>query len=198
MRRAGGDELRLPISVLELIAIGINLIVFESFTRGAHVTLCSDSLNSVQVLTNLRAKSILMAHVHRQILALPEAKGLGSSTSAVHCYGPANPAADAISRGNLKYFTLLCAQLGVHPSKLDVPASARALLDDAVAHARTSGLLAPRPADSAAAATPSAVKRRSPAAGVRFGEASHPGPLVPVPVPTRAHPSSARRCEHLP
>ena len=40
-----GDELRLPISVLELIAIGINLIVFESFTRGAHVTLCSDSLN---------------------------------------------------------------------------------------------------------------------------------------------------------
>jgi len=51
-----GDELLLPISVLELIAIGINLVVFASLAQGARVLLCSDSLNSVQVLTNLRAK----------------------------------------------------------------------------------------------------------------------------------------------
>jgi len=57
-----GDELQLPISVLELISIGINLIVFKELARGAHCVLCSDSLNSVQVLTNLRAKSPLMAH----------------------------------------------------------------------------------------------------------------------------------------
>lgn len=108
-----GDELRLPISVLELVAIDINLVVFEELERGAQCILCSDSQKSVQVLTNLRAKSPLMAHVHFRILQLPQARSLGGATAAVHCFGPANPAADAVSQGNMDYFLALSSQLGV-------------------------------------------------------------------------------------
>jgi hypothetical protein len=138
------DELRLPITVLKLIAIGINPIPFETLARGAHCVLCSDSLNSVQMLTNPRAKSSLMAHVHFLILGLPEAKSLGCVTSTVHCFGSAKPAADAVSRGNMKYFFFaLCAQLKVQPTKLQLPAAARALLDDTVKFARAQGSLEP-------------------------------------------------------
>ena len=137
-----GDEFLLPISVLELIAIGINLIVFEELARGARCILCSDSLNSVQVLTNLRAKSPLMAHVHLQILQLPQARSLGGATAAVHCFGSANPAADAVSRGNMDYIHSLCSQLGVVPVLQEVTLEARGLLDDAVSYARSNGLLA--------------------------------------------------------
>ena len=137
-----GDELRLPISVLELIVIGINLIVFEELARGARCILCSDSLNSVQVLTNLRAKSPLMAHVQFQILQLPQARSLGGTTAAVHCFGSANPAADTVSRGNMEYFHSLCSQLGVVPVLKEVTLEARGLLDDAVSYARSNGLLA--------------------------------------------------------
>jgi len=41
-----GDQLLLPISVLELVAIGINLITFGDLAAGARVALCSDSLSS--------------------------------------------------------------------------------------------------------------------------------------------------------
>ena len=136
-----GDELLLPISVLELIAIGVNLITFGELAMGTRVALCSDSLNSVQVLTNLRAKSPLMAHVHLRILELPQAKSLVGPTSAVHCFGSANPLADAVSRGNLEYFRVLCAQLGVAPVEMQVPLCGRQLLDEAVEYARANGLL---------------------------------------------------------
>jgi len=136
-----GDHLLLPISVLELVAIGINLITFGDLAAGARVALCSDSLNSVQVLTNLRAKSPLMAHVHLRILELPQAQTLGGPTSAVHCFGSANPLADAVSRGNMEYFHALCAQLGVAPVEMQVPLSGRLLLDGAVAYARSNSLL---------------------------------------------------------
>ena len=136
-----GDELLLPISVLELIAIGINLIVFASLAHGARVHLCSDSLNSVQVLTNLRAKSQLMARVHRNILQLPQSATLGGSTAAVHCFGSANPLADAVSRGNKDYFHALCAQLGVAPVQLPVSPTGCELLADALDFARSNGLL---------------------------------------------------------
>ena len=131
----------LPISVLELIAIGINLITFGDLAMRARVALCSDSLNSVQVLTNLRAKSPLMAHIHLRILELPQAKSLGGPTSAVHCFGSANPLADAVSRGNLEYFRALCAQLGVALVEMQVPLCGRQLLENAVHHARSNGLL---------------------------------------------------------
>jgi len=54
-----GEELLLQISVVELIAIGINLVVSEEPARDARCILCSDSPNSVQVLTNLRVRSPL-------------------------------------------------------------------------------------------------------------------------------------------
>ena len=129
-------------SVLEHVAIGTNLVVFEELARGARCILCSDSLNSVQVLTNLRAKSPLMPHVHLQILQLPQASSLGGTTAAVHCFGSAIPAADAVSRGNMEYFHSLCSQLGVVPVLKEVTLEARGLLDDAVSYARSSGLLA--------------------------------------------------------
>ena len=82
-----------------------------------------------------------MARVHCNILKLPQAATLGGTTAAVHCYGSANPLADAVSRGNKDYFHMLCAQLGVAPVQLSVSPTGRELLANAVRYARSNGLL---------------------------------------------------------
>ena len=113
-----GDALRLLISVLEFVAIGINMIVFVSRAEGAHAVLCSDSLNSVQVLNNFSAQSTLMQFVHRRDLELPAAKRLARSSSMVHCFGPSNVPADASSRGKWDVFYSFCAAVAVVPRNL--------------------------------------------------------------------------------
>jgi hypothetical protein len=136
-----GDELLLPISVLEFVAIGINVITFERLVRGSHAIVCSDSLNSVQVLNAFSAKSQLMQFVHSRVLALPASKRLAGKSSFVHCFGPSNPAADHLSRGEQEKFRDFCAKIGVAPVPVPVPVEARQLLSDTVAFAREHGLL---------------------------------------------------------
>jgi hypothetical protein len=136
-----GDELLLPISVLEFVGIGINVITFEKLVCGSHAIVCSDSLNSVQVLNAFSAKSQLMQFVHSRVLALPASKRLAGKSSFVHCFGASNPAADHLSRGEHKKFRDFCAKIGVAPVSVPVPVEARELLSDTVAFAREHGLL---------------------------------------------------------
>ena len=119
-----GDACELPISVLEFIAIAVNLMVFEPYVRDSDTVLATDSLNCVQVLNAGRAKSVLMQHVHVQFLALPEVKSMGAASLLRHYFGPANPCADAASRDKLAELHQFCAQLGVAPVRLEVPARA--------------------------------------------------------------------------
>ena len=135
------DELRLPISVLEFVAVGINIVTFAEKAAGAHAFVCSDSLNSIQVFNRFSADSPLMQFVHRDILRLDATHLIADSSSFVHCFGSANPAADHLSRGELELFKTFCADVGVIPSEVLVTPSAQALLERTVVFARENDLL---------------------------------------------------------
>eukprot|EP00965_Chrysotila_dentata_P012774 422023-Pleurochrysis_carterae.AAC.1 len=47
-------------------------------------------------------------------------------------FGAANAMADACSRGHVQELHALCAQLGVHPKRLDVPSDVAAFLGSLV------------------------------------------------------------------
>jgi hypothetical protein len=140
-----GDERLLPISVAEFIAVSIGFMVFAPFVGMARPTAYSDSLNSVDVLLYCSAISPLMQYTHRKALEVPEYARLAVPGTVVHCFGPANPCADAVSRGRFELLTQLCSQLGIAPVRLEVPPAARALLDDVVNFARRNGLLTAGP-----------------------------------------------------
>ena len=84
-----------------------------------------------------------MQYVHRRILNLRETLLIADESSFVHCFGPANPAADHLSRGEFELFKSFCADLGVAPIQVAIPAAAQALLDDTVVFAQANNLLLP-------------------------------------------------------
>ena len=151
---------QLPISVLEFVALIGNVLVFEPIVIGrAMATFYTDSKNCFDVLLNSKSRAKLMQMAHEYLLKLPAYQRLKTRAAIEHVYGPANPAADAVSRGKMEFFLELCKQLGVQPRQLEVPIEVKHLLDQLCArYEELAGDV--RPKDKA----------------VRFGEASHPGP----------------------
>ena len=82
-----------------------------------------------------------MQYTHRAVLALPEYKALCSDSYVVHCYGPANPCADAASRHQIARLQRVCAHLGIVPERMEVPAAAHELLLQVCSFAESHGLL---------------------------------------------------------
>ena len=140
-----GDERLLPISVAEFIAVVVGFMVYEVFAGQARPTAYSDSLNTVEVNEHCSAFSPLMQYTHIKALEVPAYMRLAGPGNVVHCFGPANPCADAVSRGRFELLAQLCGQLGLVPVRLEVPPAARAFLDDVVSFARRSGLLTAGP-----------------------------------------------------
>ena len=141
-----GIARRLPITVLEFIAIGINCIVFAALVRGFTPVVCSDSLSSVSVLNNFTAHGELMQFTHQRLLEIPEcsvATAGGGSTK--HCFGPSNPCADAASRGQFSRLALICSHLNIAPERLEVPPAGRELLGAVCAFANSKSLLTDGP-----------------------------------------------------
>ena len=107
---------------------------------------CPSRRNSLPTAANeFSADSELMQFTHRKVLALPEYQRLAKPTSFIHCYGPANPCADAVSRGRFELLFQLCNQMGVAPVQIEVPYTARELLSDVCAFAERNGLLSDGP-----------------------------------------------------
>ena len=140
-----GVARRLPITVAEFVAVGVNLIVLDPFIGSARPAVFSDSLGAVMVLNSFSAHGELMQFTHSCILELPAYKRLADPASFFHCFGPANPCADAVSRNQTARLQRLCAQLGIVPVALDVPAEARQLLQRVCAFAEQHGLLTDGP-----------------------------------------------------
>ena len=140
-----GNARRLPITVLEFVAIGVNVIVFATLLQGAQSVLCSDTLSSVHVFNSFSARSELMQFTHRAVLALPEFNALCNSAPVVHCYGPANPCADAASRHQITRLQRVCAHLGIVPERMEVPKAAHELLQRVCSFAETHKLLTDGP-----------------------------------------------------
>lgn len=136
-----GRGLRLPISVLEFAAIAVNVIIFEPLVGAASVTICSDSLNSVQVLNDMHAQSPLMQFVHTRFLEMPSTHRLQGRLTNRHVFGSQNPLADTVSRGNMRDFYELCSQLDIASSEMVVPGEAYEFVENICDYAEKRGLL---------------------------------------------------------
>ena len=119
---------RLPIVVLELIAVGVNLIVFAPRLRAArNIVLETDALAAQLALRRGGAHSADLQIVHEEMLQLPQFRRLRRRLSCCHRYGEGNPAADSASRGKHAFLRTLCARLGVRERRIE------RLPDDALA-----------------------------------------------------------------
>jgi hypothetical protein len=196
----------LPMAVLEFVAFFGSVIAFGHMIRGFKVSLLTDSTAVRAIANRGAARSELMQMVHTRLLDAPEFQALAQSARISYITTEANAISDAGTRLLLaSRFVALCEQAGVRSRPLAVPMQVQAMLDslwalatDVVARAPprpaaptqappTSPTASPAttarahaPAFAPPHAAPGPVARinpPSPAAGVRFGEASHPGPV---------------------
>ena len=127
------DEV-LPISVLEYVAIAVNLIEFAALLPRpldeVELMLGSDSDNSVQDLVDLAAKSYDMQYVTLKLRELDEFTQLAPNMLVGQIYGEGNPVADAVSRGWWKLIAAYERQLGVKLVWITPSARSLAFLND--------------------------------------------------------------------
>jgi hypothetical protein len=128
--------LHLPIAVLEFLALAVSIIVFAPLLdHAAHIVIETDSITAALVLSADAARSPYLQEAHSLLAATPEYATLLTGLTnwrqveIGHIYGPANIAADYISRGNMLAFAHFCLNMGVVPRYLPLPPAAWAYLD---------------------------------------------------------------------
>ena len=133
---SGEDRELFHITALEMIALGINVIMFGEKMQGASVALCSDALATVNIINNRNAHSPALQAVQELILALPELAFIAPTLSSVHVFGEVNIMADASSRARFGLVDSVARQLGIPHRRVEPPARALAFLDAARSNAR--------------------------------------------------------------
>jgi hypothetical protein len=166
----------LTIGALELFAAGLSLEVLYAIL-GSPTSGCPtvwvywnvDALTGVFVLHNHSAQVPILRHIHACIQRSKAYQYLLPVLILCHKYGPANVAADAVSRGLLPRLRVLCRSLQCQQLFTELPPAAWALVAEV---SQFEG----RPA------YPYSVdrSRRAPNAGVRIGDAAVPGPALSV------------------
>ena len=107
---------QLTIPVLELLAACVNFIVFAEELKGArHVVMEIDALASPTVLARGRARSPGLRAVLHEFRRVPQLEPFtrDARLHCAHCWGEANPLADAASRNNRAALNALGAALGM-------------------------------------------------------------------------------------
>jgi hypothetical protein len=200
---------KLPITVLEYMVIAINLMMFAPLIpdhENNWPVFASDSLGSFLAILDLKSKSRLMQFISRYIARMPEVARFKHRLTVAHVYGTGNSFSDAESRGNDELIARLSKQLRVDYVRLPLSKRARSFIatvrNQARVAARKSGRIT-RPHERIAPPLHRERIQRNLArqrkvgngksrreqtdpfgAGVRIGEASHPGPAdgrSPVP-----------------
>ena len=135
----------MPITVLEYVAIGISLIVFDSILPDGDlpemakhdntalrelIALGSDSLTSIDAALELRSKSEGMIYVTTRLRALPQLVSRRRRLRLAHVYGEGNVIADAESRHMQDVIDALVHQLRIDYRRMAVPAEAHKFLAD--------------------------------------------------------------------
>ena len=122
----------LHITLLEFLALAMSVIIFAPYLEKVpSVVIETDSLSASFVLSEASARSPPLYLAHSLLLDTPEySELLGGvrawrQVSVGHIHGPANIAADHLSRGNILAFHTLCVNLGVRPRRLLIPLAAR-------------------------------------------------------------------------
>jgi hypothetical protein len=125
----------LPIAVLEFLALAVSIIIFSPLLdQVPKIILETDSLTTSLVLSAHSARSELLVEAQALLLATPQYTDLVAGVHAWrqvvigHVYGPANVAADLLSRGHHAAFATFCDHLGVKPQYLPMSPDAHAYL----------------------------------------------------------------------
>eukprot|EP00965_Chrysotila_dentata_P037980 1262410-Pleurochrysis_carterae.AAC.1 len=92
---------------------------FRHFPRV--LALESDSLSATFHLANDKAADNAAQRALEYLHALPAFRDAKPRLHIRHVFCAANPMADACSRGRFQDLYALCARLGVHPQRLQVP-----------------------------------------------------------------------------
>ena len=117
------------ITVLELLATGLNAIVFASHFRGAQrVVLLSDALATPYALTQHSQHSTALMITHQALLADALFAETAELAECAHLSGDCNAFSDAVSRGEWPRFMDLCRSVGVTAMQLPVPPRVIALV----------------------------------------------------------------------
>ena len=109
------------ITALEMLAAGVNVVLYGDRLRGYPVRLCSDALATVQILQSKAAHSPTLQAVHEVILSLPEFASLEPTLQVDHVYGEANVMADASSRAKIDLIAAVARQMGVPHRHVGLP-----------------------------------------------------------------------------
>ena len=118
---------QLTIPVLELLAACVNFIVFAPELEGAqHVVMEIDALASPTVLRTDRARAPGLRAVLHEFRRLPQLDQFtrGGRLHCAHCWGEANPLADAASRDKRDVLNMLGAALGMQMRQIRMGADA--------------------------------------------------------------------------
>ena len=121
----------LPIAVLEFLALAITIIMFAPLLdKAPTIVIETDSLSAAFVLSADSARSPFITAAYTLLLRTPQYATLiaGSHSwrqvNVGHIYGPANVAADLLSRGDAVSFATFCVNLGVRPIPLPLSSAA--------------------------------------------------------------------------
>ena len=130
----------LHITVLELLATGINAIVFAPYLHGAkRVVFLSDALATPYALTRQSERSPMLQLAHHALLADPQFQEIAEVAECAHLQGDCNAFSDAVSRAEWQRFFALCRVVGVTPRELAVPSRVHLLVRLVVDLARERG-----------------------------------------------------------
>ena len=161
-------ELKLPIVGLEFITVLFNVIIFGGRYENEAIEWLSDAQVVTQVLQNWARKSELTQYIHWRLLESPLKENLGQHSTFRHINGVANDISDAPSRGKYHILEKWSAQVSMKLQQLEVPEAAKRLLQETITFFESM----PKEAKDLEHLNP-----QPPSNGVRFGEASNPGPL---------------------
>jgi len=124
---------QLTIPVLELLAACVNLLVFAGVLRTARcVVMEIDAFASPTVLHRNRARAPGMKAVLAEFRRLPEVDAFLRPINrlfAAHCFGEANPLADAASRGYVDVLRDLGTALGMQMQQVAIGDAGLAFID---------------------------------------------------------------------
>ena len=112
----------LHITALELLAAGVNAIVFHPIlVSSPRVLLRSDALATPAVLSRHSAKSPALRAVHERLLANRKFNEVAEKAEICHLFGEANLASDSASRGRVELVQQLCRLIGVREERWELP-----------------------------------------------------------------------------
>ena len=119
----------LSIPILEFLGVIFNIVTFYPRLRrilgsnaNAAIVLRTDSLTAALTLPAESQQSPLLVAAYQWLIARPEFQALRAHVFVAHLFGDANPYSDSISRQRWAEFRRRCAQIGVRPTGVELPA----------------------------------------------------------------------------